>query len=333
MFFGGQEAQFAFGMGTQILPHPGVEIYGRLTPRMALDEAAEWFEIGFQIDHALSGNAAAGYTDAGNYFRIEIEQSYDLATWNMGKFVPAPVPVVDLGGGSYQYWARSTVPRLWKFVTIDVTATSTRYGKEITGIELFGDAVALRGFPYAIPADAARLQADLIAAGFAGATVATEPAALSVVAHNYQPTARERLIVTMSGNDVTLVEDGWGTSIPLLGYPYAMPSQRATLQDDLRAAGFAGAVVELHGDAWTITLPDLDTILGDRAFTVFFTPGDPFPTWDFFGNYTGLNPNDRVAGGFDNVRATSGLAPLVEAEKQFARLKITSGSRYHHLTP
>jgi hypothetical protein len=332
LFVSGSEAEFAFGMGTQILPSLGAEIYGRTAGRMVLDETGEWFELGFRMDHLLSGNAAAGFTDAGNYFRIELEQSFDLATWALGHYTPAPVPVIDNLDGTWTYWSRSDVPRLWRFVTIDETATTSRYGKSITAIHFFGVHLALPNYPYAMPAAAAALQADLIALGFAGTTVTTTPGALAVeVRRHWLPAGGNYTVsnyqVDFSGGNVTAVRTDSGTLIPL-AYPYAMPAAQATLQADLAAAGHSGSVVRLFGDEWQIFIPDRATTLGERRFEITIDPGDPYPRWNFFGTYEGLIPDNIVQGQFSNVRATTGMAPLSEAGKQFGRLKITPGTRY-----
>lgn len=327
---GGEEAEFVFGRGTQILPTLGAEIFGRTEARMQLDDAGDWFEIGFKMDHLLTGNAAAGFTDAGNYFRIHLEQSLDLATWSASQFFPAPVPVIDHLDGTWTYWSRAAIPRLWKYVTIDETATTSRYGKSITAIHFFGAHLALANYPYAMPAAAAALQADLRTLGFAGATVTSTSAALSVevkrhyLADNYTVLSYP---VTLSGSDVTEVRTNTGTLIPL-SYPYAMPAAQATLQADLAAAGHSGAVVKLFGDEWEIFIPDRSTILNNRRLVITIDPGDPFPVWNFFGEYQGLNPDNIIEGTFSNLRATTGLAPLDEAGKQFGRLKITAGTRY-----
>ena len=130
----------------------------------------------------------------------------------------------------------------------------------------------------------------------------------------------------MSGSNVTDVSNR-GSTIPL-SYPYSMPSQRAALQSALAAAGYSGAVVKLYDDEWDVFIPDLDTILDDREFKLTITPEDPYPLWDFFGNYLGLQPDNIVPGDFENLRATTGLASVEEANRDFARLKISAGTRY-----
>ena len=94
-----------------------------------------------------------------------------------------------------------------------------------------------------------------------------------------------------------------------------------------------GAYVKLYGDEWEILLTDRNTILNDRNFEITITPDDPFPAWNFFGTYLGNRPDNIVQGQSENLRATNGLLPIDEALRNFARLKISSGSRYNHLMP
>lgn len=193
MFIHGEEAEFVFGLGTQILPTLGADIYGRTTQRVVLDSGQRWFEIGFRMDLLLSGNAATGWTDPGNYFRIEPQWSLDLVTWEMGKFLPAPVPVVDIGGGVYEYWSRAIHP---VDSAVKSGALFLQSGMSLSGegkinsdarnnpfLALTVDRVslALGGFPYTMPADAARMQADL-GAIYPGATITAASATVWQIA-------------------------------------------------------------------------------------------------------------------------------------------------------
>jgi hypothetical protein len=333
VFVAGQEAEFIFGRGTQILPTLGAEIYGRTEPRLVDETAAYHFELGFRMDHQLVGNAAAGWADSGNYFRIDLEQSTDLVNWSLGKFVPAPVPVVNNGDGTWTYWSRSTQP-IWYYNTIvDLTLTSNRYGKSITGLSIGQVPISLPGYPYAMPSQAATLQTHLRAAGYTGAVVSSVSQPLTVGAKNHTIDGVKALHITQSGSNVTMVRDNYGTNISLPGYPYAMPSQRATLQTDLRAAGESGAVVMLYGDEWTVFLPNRPAASNaQRQSNISITPDDPYPAWDMFGTYLGNQSAAAVGGTSGNVRASGGAA-LVESLRQFGRLKITAGTRYDPYLP
>lgn len=185
VFVTGHEAEFVFGQGTQLFPNIPVPIYGVCGTRVVLDAGQRWFEFSFRMDHLLSGNAGAGWTDAGNYFRIEPEWSLDLVNWSMGKFIPAPVPVVDLGGGVYEYWARSVHPVDSAIKSAQISCRSREVwdgepgtiagdarNNPITGITIAGVALALGGFPYALgtAGEDARMTAAL-QPFYAGATV------------------------------------------------------------------------------------------------------------------------------------------------------------------
>ena len=326
VFIAGNEAEFIFGQGTQLFPNLPVAIYSTTSSRLVADDTAEWFEFGFRMDASLTGNAAAGFTDAGNYFRLELQQSVDLVNWSAGKFLPAAIPVVDLGDGSFEYWSRCVEPRIWKYVTLDMTMTSDRASKSITALKLFGVSISLPHYPYAMPSQAATLQADLVAAGYTGATVSSVSHALSVDAANYGNDGKTPFLVTLSGSNVTDVKTPAGATISLPGYPYAMPSQAANLQAALVAAGYPYAGVSVYADAWTIFIPNRSTVFVQRDFTATITPADPYTYQDTNG--TGTDSGNGVSGTSGNVRATTGLTPRTEAGKQFARLKITPGSRY-----
>jgi len=184
-----------------------------------------------------------------------------------------------------------------------------------------------------MPAAAPTLQADLLALGYTGATVSSVPAPLTVEIETHAILSIQKLSATMSGDNVTLVKSATGQDIPLPGYPYAIPSQRASLQDDLRATHHPGTVVKTLGDEWEILLPNRSTLFNNRELRVTFTPGDPYPYWDMFEVYQGELPDNVVTGQFYNLRSTEGLATMSEAAKNFARLKISTGARYNHLLP
>jgi peptidoglycan/xylan/chitin deacetylase (PgdA/CDA1 family) len=290
-----------------------------LTARMTDDADGSWLEVGFQTTAVLTGDALNGWTDsAGNAWKLQ--ETTDLSTWHDFQFSDCAGSPADLGGGIWEYWSRCAVPRVWFSVLTDLTATSDRYGKSITGITAQGSAVSL-SYPYAMPADAATLQADLRTAGFTGALVSATTGSLVARAIAHAATGDRRIVITMSGASVTGASVG-GSSISL-SYPYAMPGDAATLQTDLRSAGYPGAVVTLHADTWSILLPDRTAGGYDRDFTLEIDPGDPFPYWDNFGTYLGEDPDTLVRGTAGNVRSPLGY-PLQEFMKQFARLAIST---------
>ncbi len=330
VFHAGQEVNFAFGRGTLLFSKAAIEIYGRTECRTVVETDAYWFEFGFRIDTVLSGNSGAGFSDAGNYFRIECEQSTNLVNWSMGKFIPSPAgAVINNGDGTHTYWHRSTVPIWWFNILVDLTITSNRYGKSITGLSIGQVPVSLPAFPYAMPSQAANLQTHLRAAGYAGAVISSVTAPLSVEIKNHTVGGVSVLPATMSGASVTGVTTNGGASIPLPGYPYAMPAQQAALQAALQAAGQSGAVVRLYGDEWTILLPDRPAAAPlQRLSAVTITPDDPYPAWDKFETYLGYQSAAAASGTSGNVRLGLGGDVAAEAVKQFARLKISAGTRY-----
>jgi len=301
--------------------------------RMADDAEGEWLELGFLSAVELIGSPSDGWTDADGYVTIRVQNSFDLETWMSGNWIPSPTsPVIANGDGTFWYWSRSTTPRFWKNLLIDNRIGSNRHGKSITNIKLAYSTVTLPGYPYAMPAQAATLQADLIAAGYAGCTVQTSAADISVDITNYyyanSLSNRERLDpVVDAAPKVTNVTTVDGGSISLPRYPYQMPGDQAALQTDLRAAGFSGAVVKLYGNPWEIFIPDrLTTDQNSRDIRLTISPDDPFPYWTMQGVYQGLDPDNQVTGTAENLRA-SGIVKD-EADKQFARLLIHPGLRW-----
>lgn len=321
----GQPARMLLYQGRQIYPCRGVHPLPSQAYRFDDATDAKWFEVGFRSPEILSGNASAGWTDPRGYVRLELQSSVDLQNWAMGQFVDCASTAISNGDGTFDYWSRCIIPHHWEAVLVDLTVTSDRSGKSITAISVMLAAVALSGFPYAMPADAARLQTDLRAAGYTGATVTSTSAALTATARNHTVDGTSSLVVMQSGSTVTSVTSG-GTSISLPSFPYALPTDRAALQADLRTAGFTGAVVMLHADSWEVTLPDRSATGVNREFSLTIDPGDPFKVWDFFGTYLGENPAATVDGTSGNVRNPAG-APLLERSSQFARMRITRGAR------
>lgn len=297
----------------------------QLAHGMVNDSDGQWFEVSFISPSLLTGSAATGWTwsNASHHLALRLEQSADLQTWRMDQFVDAAGSPATVTGG-YRYTARTVTPSRWNWVMTDLTLTSNRAGKSITGITVKNAAVSLPNYPYAMPAAAATLQADLRSAGYTGATVTSVSHDLNVIIKDHTVAGQILLQSTVSGGAVTQVRarsSGAWTPISLPSYPYALPSAKATLQTHLRAAGYSGAVVNLIGDAWTITLPDILASATNRQISAEIDPGDPYPAWDFAGIYQGLVPATGTQGTSGNVRTPAG-APLLEYARQFARLRI-----------
>lgn len=292
--------------------------------RVVVDSNGVWGEFGIPSPtNALVGDAANGWLDPGGNLLMRVSRSTDLITWDH-EIIDCPTGIEDMGDDVWVYWARAKVPSYWQTTLRDFRIGGSNYGKSITEIYLYDGNISLSGYPYAMPADKSRLQADLRSAGYTGATVTSTSAALEVVVINYTAGGERKFVVTQSGTNVTAVAPYGEGTISLPAYPYAMPSQKAALQSALRTAGYDGAVVTLFADPWEIFIPNRSISGKNYPHSLTFTPTDPFKTWDFFGNYQGEAPGNAIAGTAENVR-TPGGAPLEEAVRQFFRLEVSAG--------
>lgn len=321
----GVSARLLVKNGRQIWPCRNPYPLPQLEYRMDHDATGFWFEVGFRSPEALTGTAATGWTDPRGYCRLDLLASQNLTTWAEGLFVDCATTAIENPDGSWDYWSRATIPVYWQTLMVDLTATTTRGGKSITEVSVKQIPVTLPNYPYAMPADAATLQADLRAAGYPGATVTSTSADLTATARNHTVDGAFFINLTQSAGTITAVVYR-GAALSLPNYPYILPGDQATLQADLRTAGLSGAVVMLHDDPWTITLPDRPAVGQERQFALTITPGDPFKQWNLFGVYLGEAPGNDIKGTSGNVRTPSG-DPLLEADKQFARMRITRGTR------
>jgi hypothetical protein len=286
------------------------------------DSVARWFDLEIIMPDDFTGSPEIGWSNG--TINLALDYTTDLTTWETVDWITTPgTSVEDLGDGRNKHFARCAVPVQWLETLVDFVLTCDREGKEITSIKVLGSDVSLSGFPYAMPADASRLQADLRTAGFTGATVTTSSAPISVFARDYQFSGWHLLTATMSGSNVTAMDE-FGSPITLPGFPYAMPTDRADLQADLRTAGYSGAVVMLHDDPWAITLPNVLTTGFIRDFSLKFTPGDPFPVWSFDGTPQEDNPYDYASGQFENIRDPEGGSLREETARAFAAVRITN---------
>jgi hypothetical protein len=297
--------------------------------RMVNDSSGYWFEVGFESPVALLGNAADGWTDPDGNLRFRFQRSETLTAWDY-QWITCPTGVETTPDG-FRYWARSPIPAWWSNVVCDLTLTANNYGKSITGISVGQVPVSL-AYPYAMPSQAATLQTALRAAGYTGAVVSSVSKPLAVGIKNHTSSGLQPLTATMSGTNVTMVQDVYGNNITAgMSYPYSMPSQKAALQTALRAAGKSGAVVKLYADEWTIFLPDRPAANpAARQFMLTYTPDDPYPAWDVFGNYVGIASDIQTTGTFTNVRPGVGGAQIPEANKQFGRMQVTPGPNYQY---
>jgi hypothetical protein len=311
------------GTTLQIIPD---HLEQTLEFRLVEDDDGIWFEAGFLSPYeTLPGSAADGWTDPGGHLVFRLERSENLSAWDHN-WIDSPLSP-EPRGDDWMIWGRASIPRLWKFVTIDMTMTSDRGNKSITMLKLFGaNITAGMSYPYAMPSQAATLQAHLIAAGYTGTVVSSVAKSMSVVVTNWTNGGADNFPVTLSGSNVTMVKNASGANISLPGYPYAMPAQITNLQAALIAAGFPYASARVFGDEWTIFIPNRNAILSQRDFTATISPADPYTYQGPTG--TGTDAGNTLTGTVSNVRATTGLAPLSEATKQFARLGVSRGPNY-----
>jgi len=286
------------------------------------DETAFWFDLEILLPAEFTGSPEVGWSRPAGDIRLGVFWSDNLVVWSAAGvgWSAAPGTWPQLQPDGRNLWrARAATPIWWQQVLVDYVATSDRYGKSIQAITIARAPVSLPGFPYAMPADAARLQADLRATGYPGAVVSSVSRPISVSISNHTPDGAAVMRPTMVGSNVTSVTCN-GVIAPL-AYPYAMPSQQAALQTALRNAGYSGAVVMLHGYEWMISIPDRPAYLNVRDFNLTIDPGDPYPYWNMYKEYLGLLPDNVVAGDHTNIRAMDGIQ-LSEAKKSFARVGI-----------
>ncbi len=322
----GQEAEYVIVDGKMVFQREKhyslMDFSFQPQSRLTDDAEARWFEFGFNSWGTLTGNSTTGFYTP-NGLKITLESSTDLVVWNLARFIDCVGSPTDNGDGTFTYWSRCIQPNFYFNVLADFSLICNRYGKSLESLNLMGTDLALPHFPYALPADAAVLQADLVALGYTGATVRSTSAPITASGIEHESGINLVIRLTVSSGQVTEAKNVAGVHISLPGYPYALPSDVATLQADLRSNGFPGAVVKMWGDEWTITMPNVSTPDNQRFFSGTISPGDPYPYWDAFGVYQGLNSDTYVSGLPSNVRDLDGNPLEENLAKNFARLRIS----------
>lgn len=147
--------------------------------RTVNDAGAKWMEFGFESPEPLSGNSGVGFSDEEGYVWISLHWSENLANWSVGKFIPAPIPLVwNEDKTAYTYWARATNPidaevKTGVLTCFSETGTGDARSNPMTSMTIAGVVQTLPNFPYYFDdsADMAQLQADLIDAGWVGSVV------------------------------------------------------------------------------------------------------------------------------------------------------------------
>jgi len=300
----------------------------QLIAKTVADSTGNWFEVEVILPGDFDGNPTDGWTgtmvSGCPDITLGLFRSEDLNSWATGGWVTAPGSTPETIGTRKKWFARyETTPVWWEEVLVDMTVGSDLYGKSITDILLFGSSLAL-DYPYT-PTEIAdgTLESDLQDLGITGASVAITTGTLSATAKWHTQAGAKVLQVTMSGSNITDVK--YQGSTISASYPYAMPSQQAALQTALTSA-LGGdtnnrVVILLHKDAWTLTLPDLPTTGNVRDIIVSYDPGDPYPTWNMYGEYQGFSAASAKSGDPSNVRDPLGN-PLDEAGRAFARMGL-----------
>jgi len=167
--------------GTFVLPPPDPLIF-RTTEANGPNGIEKWWEAGFVVcdEMGLTGSAATGWTDVQKVLRLTLERSENLTAWTHGDWLDCAGSPVANGDGTHTYWSRSPLPMDSKIKTGVVVFNGGVYPDDrnnpLTALTLAGVVQALPGFPYTMPTDAARMQADLRAYGWAGATVTANSA-------------------------------------------------------------------------------------------------------------------------------------------------------------
>jgi len=154
----------------------------RITSQDMGNGAEKWFEVGIPVANTddWTGNASAGWTTLHGMFGLVLWWSEDLVHWAVGKYTSVGTTSDTIDGEACTvYWCRSMYPN-------DSAITTAALVLQSGGSDYAGDirnnpltALTINGvvqssgfsFPYTMPDDAARLQADLRSAGFASAAV------------------------------------------------------------------------------------------------------------------------------------------------------------------
>lgn len=224
VFHGGVEAEYVLTQGKMIFPEPDPRLPFDIGNRnRVVDDGNEkWFEFGWVSPELLNGNAVDGWEDPGGYCRIRAWRSEDLVTWD-NDVIESPNSPEATGDGAWIYWARCKYPVDSVVKTGQMWAESgpgnspdTR-NNPFTSLVINNVTRALGGFPYTMPGDAARMQADMRANGLAGATCVASSATVwridipNVNYTQYSTTNRVGwpgyLIADMFGNLTITVDD------------------------------------------------------------------------------------------------------------------------------
>jgi hypothetical protein len=171
----GRNCRLILKAGRQVWPCRKPLKLPTLEYRMTNDGGEKFFEVGFTSGELLEGSAATGWQDVRGYVTIQLQQSENLTAWQEGLFVDCADSPEDMPDGSFRYWSRCIFPvdstiKTGRMRAVGRSPGDPRNGP-FTALTLGGVVQSLPGFPYSMPTDSARLQADLRAIGWTGATV------------------------------------------------------------------------------------------------------------------------------------------------------------------
>lgn len=171
----GRNCRLIVKAGRQIWPCRKPWKLPTLEYRMTNEGGEKFFEVAFTSGELLNGSAATGWQDVRGYLDFKLQQSEDLIAWHENLFVDCADSPEDMPDGSFRYWSRCIFPVDSTIKTGLMRAASPATGDArkgpFTDLTVGGVVQTLPGFPYTMPGDAGRLQTDLRAAGWAGATV------------------------------------------------------------------------------------------------------------------------------------------------------------------
>lgn len=216
------------------------------------DGGDQYFELTWTMDALMDGDVESGLTHPDDSrLTFVVERSEDLTTWTTD-FVNSAAPE-DLMDGTWLYRARSPFLVASSVKTSQLVLDRPRpdpRSNPLTEVIVAGVSLTLPNYPYDLPADAATLQADLVAAGFTGATVEDlSSGAYWALVTNYAG--------QLPASPVSqLVIDNAIQGLP--NYPYTIPGDEALLIADLEDLGWTDVSIVYQG-GYRIEIPDVES--------------------------------------------------------------------------
>ncbi len=257
------------------LVHGGVLLYyrrgafdgdmGQCVSEVVEDGGNKYFELTWTMDALMDGDVEGGLTHPDDSrLTFVVERSEDLTTWTTD-FVNSAAPE-DQMDGTWLYRARSPFPVASETKTSQLVLDRPRpdpRSNPLTEVIVGGVSLALPNYPYDLPADAATLEADLVAAGFPGSTVeALSSGAYWALVTNYAGQLPASPVSQLVIDNATQ---------PLPNYPYTIPGDEALLVSDLEDLGWTDVSLVYQG-GYRIEIPDVESTGYNSANRVEWTP-------------------------------------------------------------